>query len=284
LLLPEGCNKLSLIRMGASIEKVDALLSKIRKALKLARLLGVAQSIYVGVQRLRGAQQVVALKVLGVRTPLFCRTSSSDIFVLWQVFGKRHLEIPLQGSPQLIVDGGANVGYSSIYFAEKYPDAQIIAVEPDPENCALFRKNCSVYPNIELIQGALWTASTDLVIQNPTAESWAFRVVGASSPRDDSFKGFTITEVLMYSGKQHIDLLKLDVEGSEEQLFSSDFEGWINRVKTLMIELHGQRCYDAVFAATKDQGFTVSQSSGEYVIFTTSSVATTKSISRAQHA
>ncbi|MBV9452789.1 MAG: FkbM family methyltransferase, partial [Rubrobacter sp.] len=103
------------------------------------------------------------------------------------MFGKRHLEIPLRGSPQLIVDGGANVGYSSIYFAEKYPDTRIIAVEPNPENCALFRKNCSVYPNIELIQGALWTSTADLVIENPTAESWAFRVVDTSSSRNDSF-------------------------------------------------------------------------------------------------
>ena len=266
------------------MEKVSILLSKIRKALKLARLLGVTQSICVGVQRLRRAQEVVALKVRGVRTPLFCRTSGSDIFVLWQVFGKRHLEIPLRDSPQLIVDGGANVGYSSIYFAEKYPDARIIAVEPDPENCALFRKNCSVYPNIELIQGALWKSTTDLVIENPTAESWAFRVVEAPSPTNDSFKGFTIADVLMYSGEQHIDLLKLDVEGSEEQLFSSGHDGWIDHVKNLMIELHGQRCHDAVFAATKERGFTVSQSSGEYVVFTTIPVMTIEPISRTRRA
>src|ERR671933_37792 len=177
------------------MEKVSVLLSKIRKALKLARLLGVTQSIYVGVQQLRRAQEAVALKVRGVRTPLFCRTSGSDIFGRWQVFGKRHLEIPLRDSPQLIVDGGANVGYSSIYFADRYPDARIIAVEPDPENCALFRKNCSAYPNIELIQGALWTSSTDLLIKTPTAESWAFRVVEASSPTNGSLKGFIIADV-----------------------------------------------------------------------------------------
>ncbi len=265
---PGACHKLSVMKgVGAAIRKAVGLLAKIRKALKLARLLGVTQSVYFSMQRLRGAREVVALKVRGVRTPLFCRTSGSDIFVLWQIFGKRHLEVPLQDSPQLIVDGGANVGYSSIYFAEEYPDARIIAVEPDPENCALFRKNCSPYPNIELIQGALWTSSTDLAIENPTAESWAFRVVEAPSPTNGSLKGFTIADVLMYSGEQHIDLLKLDVEGTEEQLFSSGYGDWIDRVKNLMIELHGQRCRDAVFAAMKDRRLTVSQS-GEYVFFT----------------
>jgi FkbM family methyltransferase len=255
-------------RGGALIgEKTAKLLSKIRKALKLVQLLGITQPIYFFLQRWRGAQEVVALRVRGVRTPLFCRASGSDWHVLWQIFGKGYLEVPLRGSPQLIVDGGANVGYSSIYFAEKYPEARIIAVEPDPDNCALFRKNCLRYPNIELIQGALWTSSTDLVIENPADESWAFRVAEASSSTNGSLKGFTIADILRYSGEQRIDLLKLDIEGSEEQLFSSGYSGWIDRVKNLMVELHGQRCSDAVFAATKDRGFSVAQSNGEYVVF-----------------
>jgi len=172
----------------------------------------------------------------------------------------------LQDPPQLIIDGGANVGYASIYFASKYPDAQIIAIEPDPENCALFRRNCAAYPNVELIQGALWTSSTDLVIENPTDESWGFRVVEAPSSTNRSFEGFTVADILARSGKQHVDLLKLDVEGSEEQLFSSNYGSWIGRVKNMLIELHGQRCRDAVFTATKDCGFSVSQS-GAHVVF-----------------
>jgi hypothetical protein len=95
-----------------------------------------------------------------------------------------------------------------------------------------------------------------------------FCIVEASSSTNGSFKGFSIADILMYSGEQRIGLLKLDVEGSEEQLFSSCYSGCIDRVKNLMVELHGQRCHDAVFATTKDCGFTVSQSSGEYVVFT----------------
>jgi FkbM family methyltransferase len=216
-------------------------------------------------RRLCGAQ-TIALRVPGVRTPLLCRTFGADRWVLREVFGRQHYEFTLQDSPQLIVDGGANVGYASIYFANKYPNAQIIAVEPDPENCALFRKNCAAYPNIELIQGALWTSSTDLVIENPTTESWAFRVVEVPSPTNRSFKGVTVADILARSGKQHVDLLKLDIEGSEEQLFSSNYADWIGRVKNLMVEVHGgQRCRNVVLGATKDRGFAVFQS-GHYVI------------------
>jgi FkbM family methyltransferase len=246
------------------ISRVKPRIRRLRKHAELVQLLGFTQSVHFVMRRLRGAQ-TIALRVPGVRTPLLCRTFGSDHRVLRGVFGRQHYEIALQDSPQLIIDGGANIGYTSIYFANKYPGALIIAVEPDPENCALFRKNCAAYPNIELIQGALWTSSTDLVIENPTAESWAFRVVEAPSSTNRSFKGFTVADILARSGKRHIDLLKLDIEGSEEQLFSSNYANWIGCVKNLMVEVHGQRCREIVLGATKDRGFSVFQS-GQYVI------------------
>ncbi len=247
------------------VRRVKPRVRRFRRLVELVRLLGFTQSIRFVARRLRRAQ-IIALRVPGVRTPLFCRTFGSDPRVLRGVFWAQHYEITLQDPPQLIIDGGANVGYASIYFASKYPDAQIIAIEPDPENCALFRRNCAAYPNVELIQGALWTSSTDLVIENPTDESWGFRVVEAPSSTNRSFEGFTVADILARSGKQHVDLLKLDVEGSEEQLFSSNYGSWIGRVKNMLIELHGQRCRDAVFTATKDCGFSVSQS-GAHVVF-----------------
>jgi len=217
------------------------------------------------VRRLGGAQ-ITALRVPGVRTQLLCRTSGSDRWVLRGVFWEQHYNIALRDPPELIVDGGANVGYASVYFANKYPDAHIIAIEPDPENCALFRKNCAAYPNIELIQGALWTSSTHLIIENPADDSWALRVLEAPASTYRSFKGFTVADILRRSGKQRIDLLKLDVEGSEEQLFTSNYGSWIERVENLMVEVHGQRSRDAVLTATEDRGFSISQSGAHVVL------------------
>ena len=122
-----------------------------------------------------------------------------------------------------------------------------------------------------LIQGALWPSNTDLVIENPTVRSWEFRVADVPSPTSRSFKGVTISNVLARSGKQHIDLLKLDIEGSEEQLFSleysDEYSDWIGRVKNMMIEIPGQRCRDTVLAAVGNQDFTISES-GEHEVFT----------------
>ena len=226
--------------------------------------MGFSQMIRFILGRLRGAN-VVELRVRGIRTPLLCRTSGADRWTLWHVFGREHFDISPDYSPRLIVDGGANVGYASISFATKYPGARVIAIEPNAENCTLFRKNCAAYPNIELVQGALWSSSTDLVIENPDARSHAFRVVEIPSPTDQSFKGFTVGDILARSGRPHVDLLKLDVEGSEEQLFSSNYEAWIDHVQRMMVETHGKKRRRVVNVTAKKCGFSVSKS-GEYTV------------------
>jgi len=238
---------------------------RVRRFRGILRLLGFPQTIRYNIQRLLGTQ-ITKLKVRGVPTPVFCRPSRSDHRILFHVFGRRALEIPLQDAPRLIVDGGANVGYASIYFANEYPDAQIIAVEPDAENCALFRMNSSAYPNIELIQGGIWPSSADLVIEDSSVRSWSFRLMETSS-ENNHIKGFTLADILQRSDKQRIDLLKLDIEGSEERLFSSDYSDWIGHVKTMVVEPHGQRARDAIFSATKGLSFKVTTNS-EYIIFT----------------
>lgn len=244
-----------------------ARLFKLRREVEFVKLVGFSQAVRFITERLRGTR-AVKLRVSGVRTPLLCRTSGADRWTLWHVFARQHFETTSQQSPRLIIDGGANVGYASVYFANKHPDTQITAIEPDPENCALFRKNCAAYPNIELIQGALWSSSADLIIENPTARSHAFRVVEVPSPTKHSIKGFTVADILAHSGQQHIDLLKLDIEGSEERLFSSGCSNWIGHVKKMMVEPHGERCREAVSAAAKDCGFSVSKS-GEYMVLET---------------
>ena len=236
------------------------------------QLVGFAQAVGFLVRRLRG-EKAMALQIAGVPTPLWCRTSGSDRWALWQVFAKRHFEYALQDPPWLIVDGGANVGYASVYFANRYPEARIIAVEPDPENCSMFRKNCAAYPNVELIEGALWQAEAELVIENPGHHSWGFRVAEASTtPMDHSFRGVTVAGILARSPEQCIDLLKLDIEGSEEGLFSYGYEDWIGRIGNLMIETHGPGSRAVVFAVMQENGFSATQS-GEYTIFEKNPVA-----------
>ena len=237
---------------------------KVKREIEFVRLVGLSQTVRFIASRLRG-EKTVEIRVPEVRTPLTCRTSGADRWTLWHVFGRQHFDMPERWSPRLIVDGGANVGYASVYFAGKYPDARIVAVEPNSENCALFDKNCAPYPNVELVRGALWPTSANLVIENPDARSHAFRVSEVPSPTDRSFRGFTIADILKRSEGRRIDLLKLDVEGSEEQLFSSNYDNWIGRVERMMVETHGPGRRKIVSATAKEKGFSTSRI-GEYTV------------------
>jgi FkbM family methyltransferase len=238
---------------------------KVKRELGFLRIVGFFQAVRFITYRLRGVH-TIELRVSGIQSPLVCRTSGPDRWTLWHVFGRDHFdETTPQDSPGLVIDAGANVGYASVYFANKYPSSQIIAIEPDTANCKLFRKNCAGYSNIELIQGALWSSSADLIIDNPSGRSHAFRVAEIPSPTNTSIKGFTVAELLARSGKRYIDLMKLDIEGSEEQLFSSNYSDWIGHAKRMIIETHGKRRRSLVSNAAKECGFSVSRR-GEYTV------------------
>lgn len=123
----------------------------------------------------------VKLRVKCVSTPVYCRPATSDRKVLVQIFQERDCDVDLKTAPSLIIDGGANVGYSSLFLANKYPEAEILAVEPDVENANQIRKNCATYPNIRVVQGGIWTRREPLYIANPDAKKWAFQLRASPS-------------------------------------------------------------------------------------------------------
>lgn len=75
--------------------------------------------------------------------------------ITWNMYATR-----LHQSPRVIVDAGANIGLTAVYFANQFPAARILALEPESSNYALLCKNTAAYP-----QAALWssTATLDLV-------------------------------------------------------------------------------------------------------------------------
>src|SRR5262245_14031180 len=77
---------------------------------------------------------VFRVKVPGIGGKLSIRPRTSDRYVFEQIFLDEDYALSADLNPRFIVDGGANVGYASIYFAHRYPDAEIVAIEPDAEN------------------------------------------------------------------------------------------------------------------------------------------------------
>ncbi|MCC7145639.1 MAG: FkbM family methyltransferase [Phycisphaeraceae bacterium] len=238
-------------------------------------LLGLWQALKYVFCRLLGVQEI-SLRLPGIRQPILCRPRHSDMYAFWHVFGHRDCDVELSRPPRLIIDGGANVGYASILLANKYPNARIIAVEPDPKNCALIRRQIVSYSNIQLVEGALWPRPALLAIDNPTADSWAFRVRELDPTRDgqvgQGMRGATISELLNESGADALDLLKLDVEGAEQQLLTEGDLAWLNKLRVMVVETHGPAIRQVVEKVMADHGF-VREAKGEKLVYRQSKAA-----------
>ena len=166
------------------------------------------------------------------------RPGSSDAKVFREVFLFEDYQVNLTQPPKVIIDGGANIGLSAIYFSNRYPDAKIIAVEPDSENFQVLKKNVTGYPNIVPLNSALWYKSTWLKIRNSSDDEWAFQVIECEQGNEGSFLAVSIDELMQQYEIEKIDLLKLDIEGSEKEIFEKGYEHWLNKTNMIVIELH----------------------------------------------
>ena len=133
-----------------------------------------------------------------------------------------------------IVDCGAHIGLSVIYFYKKNPTAKIIAFEPDGGNFELLAKNCSFIPkgNLDLRNEAVWHENTEL----------SFISRGDMSSKIGEDEGLHITKVKAIKLKdiinEEIDFLKLDIEGAE-YLVVKDIESKLPLIKNVFLEYHG---------------------------------------------
>ena len=173
------------------------------------------------------------------------RRGTTDADVFYDLLIKKTLQVPFGINPKLIIDCGAYVGYSPIFFAQEYPDAEVLAVEANPDNYALLEKNVAAFPTIKPIHAAIFTNEGFVELEDPADEAWAYRIksTNSSSPNDNSSKtnrvrATTIQHLLSESGRQQIDLIKLDIEGAEFDLFESGDLGWLEHTRVLLIECH----------------------------------------------
>jgi FkbM family methyltransferase len=172
------------------------------------------------------------------------RLGSTDWLVLEEVFIQGEYA-PLAHSKltdiRQIVDLGANVGITIRLWQHLFPDARIIAVEPDIQNLAVCERNVAAGPapaRVRLVHACVGAAA-GMTYLDHTAGEWGVRMSNTRTDGTASVPVMTLPQILHESGAaQQIDLLKCDIEGGEEQLFA-DCAGWLGRVESIVIELHG---------------------------------------------
>jgi FkbM family methyltransferase len=223
----------------------------------------------LSVQLLR-IQHPVPLISKRAKFPLLFRPNSSDHAVFFQVFvnqGYRCLD--KVHNPELIIDCGANVGYTSAYLLSRFPTARVIAVEPDPENFAMLEMNLARYTGrYRTIRSAVWSHATRLVLAGTEPGSeWSRSVKEASTTESSRFVATDINTLLEESGFPRISILKIDIEGAEIDVFASNYQKWIPKVDNLVIELHGEECAAVFEKAIAEEKFVRSRC-GELMVCT----------------
>lgn len=169
-------------------------------------------------------------------TPVYLRKKTTDILVYKKIFIDREYDFPLTGPVQYIIDAGANVGLAAVFFSVKYPQARIIAIEPEESNFEVLCRNVASYPNIIPVRGALGASAGFFRIRNKEGDKWNFTMEPATGPDADG-RFWTIENLCREHAFPRIDFLKIDIEGGEESLFAADTQ-WIRQVRYLSIELH----------------------------------------------
>ena len=198
------------------------------------------------------------------RFPVLCRPNTSDLAVFDQIFVGREYrcldDVPDGG---LIIDCGANVGYSSAYLLSRFKNAHIIAIEPDPSNYALLQKNLAPYADrAKAICSAIWSHPAALVLAKETSgngQEWSRTVREVQEGESPMMTATDIGTLLANSGHDRISILKVDIEGAEKVVFAAGYEHWIDKVDNLVIELHSDECRSVFMAAIANRGFTLSE-------------------------
>lgn len=196
------------------------------------------------------------VKPKGMRTRVLLRPGTSDYKVFREIFLFRDYDFELQ-PPGVIVDAGANVGFTSVFFANKYPEAKIIAIEPDEGNFEMLVKNTEKYDQVKGLKAALVSSQQKFSVSRESKEEWSYQVVPDQS---GSVDGITIESILLSEEIDRINLLKIDIEGWEADLFSKNTESWLPKVDAIVIELHdwiNPECSRTFFNAISDYPYTV---------------------------
>ncbi len=135
-----------------------------------------------------------------------------------------------------IIDAGANIGDETIRFRYFHPEARIIAIEAEPGNFALLQKNTAGDANIFPINKGLWSKECRLkVIPGSVNEDFRVSEVAEGDPTFDIF-ATSIDRLIQQFALESIDILKLDIEGAEREVFGGSGANWFSRVKVFIIE------------------------------------------------
>lgn len=165
-------------------------------------------------------------------------------------------------SCEYVLDLGANIGLTTLYLAAAFPRCHIISVEPDFGNQEVL--NCNVRlltecGRCEVVHGAVWNTNTTLSLMPPPGGIGYDAITVSQEAREPTCQvnAYTVDTLMSMHRFPRIDILKVDIEGAEAEVFRDDPD-WLDRVNAITIEFHGRSRHDSRFdEIVTNRGFLV---------------------------
>jgi len=233
------------------------------------RLFGPNGILQVAKARLLRKPLEITVKIDEILHPIHLRLRTTDVSLFEEIIVNSEYFFEPSRHPRVIVDAGANIGLTSVYYSNKFPQARIIAIEPEPSNFEMLKRNAAYYPNIIPFHGALWREEAVLSLSNPGKGNWGYQTHERQDCDrvNENIIGMSIDKLMDKYDCDYIDILKIDIEGSEKEVFETS-ASWINKVGVIVIELHDHYktgCSRSVYSATRD--FEIEWRKGETTFF-----------------
>ncbi len=188
--------------------------------------------------------------------PLEIVDAASFLWTVPYIVERGIYQFPTTRPNPLIVDGGANIGQSCIYFKHLYPESRVLAFEPDRQLFSVLERNLKLWgcDDVELNCCALWTANGELSFVHEGADAGRLPQVG--DVPNCVVRSVRLRDYL----REHVDMLKLEVEGAETEVLL-DCADMLSNVHNLYVGYHSfctmPQTLHVLLGVLADQGFRV---------------------------
>ena len=158
--------------------------------------------------------------------------------------GKTYPALPGVDDVSMVVDVGANCGAASVYFARCYPAATVHAIEPGSAPFDLLARNTRDLENVQLHKLGLFSVDREATLYAGIHDAGTASIFARAGRNSERSEQVTLREARRWldeQGIESIDVLKVDVEGSELEILGS-IRDVLPTVRALYVE------YDSVRA------------------------------------
>jgi len=188
--------------------------------------------------------------------------SLADLKTFWQIFARR--VYPVHRSDQVILDVGANIGLFTLYAARQAPDARIFAVEPFPATFERLQQTVcdhSLRERVTCVNKAVMGDSGVYLMRDVALPSQQRGVTALKQGvAGAQVHGTTLSELMQACRLDRIDLLKMDIEGSEYPALLATPLPVLGRIGRIALEYHGHcspYSKQQIFRHFSDAGFRI---------------------------